>query len=162
MKRVIINIICLYSLSSFAQSISSHVITPFVNEGSSYGLKLQGHLGEVAVQTLDNGVTIITQGFNQPSEVFGLGMKEKYEGLDVFVYPNITNHSIRVDYDTNIEDLKMHLFNRQGQLVFIKNLNHYGQSNIMLSALSEGTYYAVFMSDNYRKKKTVQIIKTNK
>ena len=139
MKRVVLNIICFYCLSAFAQSISSHVITPFVNEGNSYGLKLQGHLGEVAVQTLDNGVTIITQGFNQPSEVFGLGMDEQYEGLDVTVYPNITNHSIRVDYDTNIEDLKMYLFNGQGQLVFIKDLNHYGQSNIMLSALAEGT-----------------------
>ena len=58
--------------------------------------------------------------------------------------------------------LKMYLFNGQGQLVFIKDLNHYGQSNIMLSALAEGTYYAAFMSDNYRKKKAVKIIKTNK
>ena len=145
-----------------AQSISHYSIAPFVNEGVAYGMKLNGHLGEVAVSTLANGLSIVTQGFQQPSEVYGLGLAEQYTELDVKVFPNITDHSVKVVCGQGTEDLKLHLFDANGRLLFIKNIRSGGQREILLSALSDGVYFASFVSENYRKKKTIKIIKTNK
>ena len=59
------------------------------------------------------------------------------------------------------DDLKLHLFDSNGRLLFVKNIQSGGQSDVLLSALSDGVYFASFVSENYRKKKTVKIIKTN-
>tara|TARA_Y100000994_G_scaffold239524_1_gene233220 strand:+ start:291 stop:812 length:522 start_codon:yes stop_codon:yes gene_type:complete len=154
--------ICFSVFKLEAQSISRYSITPFVNEGVAYGMKLNGHLGEVAVSTMDNGLSIVTQGFQQPSEVYGLGLDEQYTELDVKVFPNITNHSVKVLCAQTSDDLKLHLFDSNGRLLFVKNIQSGGQSDVLLSALSDGVYFASFVSENYRKKKTVKIIKTNK
>tara|TARA_B100000530_G_C15777958_1_gene416284 strand:- start:161 stop:649 length:489 start_codon:yes stop_codon:yes gene_type:complete len=145
-----------------AQSIGRTLITPYVNEASANGMKLNGSLGESSVSTARNNISIITQGFQQPSDVFGVGLEEDYEELSIKLYPSIVTDIIRIEFDFMINDIILRIYNINGQMILKKEIGSQIGNEIVLSDLSEGVYYAHFSSVKYQKQKTVQIIKKNK
>lgn len=66
---------------TFAQSISPQVIASTGTFASASGYSLSYTLGEPATATLTSGTSIITQGFQQPNDV--------YTGLQTFLSPSI-------------------------------------------------------------------------
>ena len=159
--NLLIGLIMMF-VSVSAQSIGRTLITPYVNEASSNGMKLNGSLGESSVSTLNNNISIITQGFQQPSDVFGVGIEEDYEQLTIKLFPSIVTDAVRIEFDLMINDMVLRLYNIKGQMVLKKELRAQRGNEIMLSEISEGLYYAHFSTIKYKKQKTVQIIKKNK
>ena len=160
--NLLIGVLLLMLTGANAQSIGRTLITPYVNEASSSGMKLNGSLGEASVSTARNNISIITQGFQQPSDVFGVGIEEDFESLYIKLYPSIVTDIVRIEYDAMINDMALRIYNIKGQMVLMKEIRSQIGNEIILSDLSEGVYYAHFSSMQFKKQKTVQIIKKNK
>lgn len=72
-----------------------------------------------------------------------------YESLDFSIYPNPNNRHIFIKGIDDLQDIKVQIFNTQGNLVFQQVIS-IGDSPSLFTKLSSGVYYVIISSTNKR------------
>lgn len=120
-------------------------------------------VGQIAVQSADNGDKSVLEGVQQPYEIQTVGVND-YPGitLDAVVYPNPTQHSVQLrisNYDIPDNGLKAQLYDANGRLLEIYTVSDL-LTQFDLSKYATATYQLRVMVGN-RLLKTFKIVKHN-
>ncbi|MFD1551592.1 hypothetical protein DNU06_03195 [Putridiphycobacter roseus] len=113
-------------------------------EASGSGGTVSYSVGQIDYMTVDNNSEVITQGVQQPAEIFDIDVNsaDSYQtSINAVVFPNPSSKLIHLkisDYD--IDGLYYRLYNFQGKIVLEAKLNT-DQTSINLENLSAGSYY---------------------
>ncbi len=139
MKKIMFSAIACLFISGvvMAQSLSPEVIASSGDYYESGGTSLSWTLGEIAIETLDNGSNILTQGFHQ-TMLIPVSVPDD-NVLQLRVYPNPTSDKIIISTGTTANNLELQLFDVQGRQLTNKKLA--GANNeLNLQNLSKGIY----------------------
>ena len=116
-------------------------------------------IGTMCYTTITDGSTVITQGIQQPYEIFIVnGIEEKNITLGS-VYPNPTSDYVTLNINGDLQHMAYSLSDVHGTYISAKNLNKQ-QTNIPLTSLANGTYFIKVYNDKTQLK-TYKIIKNN-
>lgn len=117
-------------------------------------------VGQVDYISISNGSGVISQGVQQPYEIFQIiGVDEIKPEETIAVYPNPTNGLLQIRREGNTPTTQLTIYDALGQLVESRLLN-VAQSTIDLSALSNGMYYLKFQNSSDHQAQLIQVIKT--
>ncbi len=109
--------------------------------------------------TIEDGSTVITQGIQQPYEIFVVnGIKETGITLGS-VYPNPTTDYVTLKLTGDLQNMNYTLSDVHGKLISQRNLVKQ-QTNIPMASLVSGTYLMKVYNDKTAIK-TYKIIKNN-
>ena len=116
-------------------------------------------VGQVAYTTLSSASGTITQGVQQPYEIFEVtGLKEVGINLGFSVYPNPTAGSLHLKIENyDIKNLKYHIYDINGTLVQSKKVDE-NETQVSLEKFVPGVYF-MKVTDNNKDVKTFKIIK---
>jgi len=136
-----------------AQSITPFVIASTGGFYTSSNFSLSSTLGEVIITTATGTNNILTQGFQQPSNM-GTSIQQIDEGeTSITVYPNPATDYLTVEISSDKYDrFDIELFDLLGQKLFVRyEEDQYSTTNIYTintSALAEGIYLLRLTSSN--------------
>ncbi len=116
-------------------------------------------IGQLAYSTNIGSSGLITQGVQQPHELFTVGIKELDETLLICqVYPNPTSSLLNIKVENyNYENLIIHLYDVRGKLILTEKVTG-SETIISLEHLSDASYYLTVLEFN-KELKSFQIIK---
>ena len=149
MKRLILILILLPAFSSLrAQELAPTVIATAGKDMSAGEYKLSFTIGELAVTTLKPQGYILTQGFQQPPNLY-LSDIQKNENfrIGINVYPNPTRDIVNITLDEIFEniDIKVFVYNSFGQEVevpFVRtSLGGGVHLTVDLTSFARGNYF---------------------
>lgn len=161
MKSTIKLLVCLFiglnitDLQAQQTTITSGGMASSVNGNLSFSL------GQIAYTTISNPTGSISQGVQQPFEIFTLGTNDFQNiSLKMGIYPNPTATlvNLRID-DLNSNSLEYQLFDITGKQILNKKISQI-ETQIPLENLQAATYF-LNVSDNNKIIKSFKIIKTN-
>lgn len=117
-------------------------------------LTVEYAVGEIAITTIQDGGSAVTQGVLQPTYQAISETNEAFDGRFYFrVFPNPATDRLLVE--TNCPDFHtIQLFDSGGRLLAARR---YDGSSLDLSALAPGVYFVHFQSNQYVK--TIKLIK---
>jgi hypothetical protein len=110
-------------------------------------------LGQVSCTTQSSTSGTITQGVQQPFEIFVQTALEqaKYISLQLQVFPNPVNDLLKLSIvpsaTINIQSLSYQLYNINGNLLNTNNIES-SETNIVMSNLTSGTYLLKVIQGN--------------
>lgn len=117
-------------------------------------------VGQVDYISISNGSGVISQGVQQPYEIFQIiGVDEIKPEETIAVYPNPTNGLLQIRRDGSTSTTQLTIYDALGQLVESRLLNA-AQSIIDLSGLSNGIYHLKFQNTSDQQAQLIQVIKT--
>lgn len=116
-------------------------------------------IGQLAYITNVGSSGRITQGVQQPHELFSVGIKEFDNAFLVCqVYPNPTSSTLSVKVENyNFENLSIQLYDVRGKLILTEKITG-PETIISLEHLSNASYYLTVQEFN-KELKSFQIIK---
>ena len=134
-------------------------------EASSNAGSVSYTIGQIAVQSVENGSATLTEGVQQPFEIQIVGV-DNYPNitLDARVYPNPTADRVTLTVNTPVVEtmctssLHVALYNNNGQYIRTVDITA-TQTDIDMTALSAGTYY-LRVTDGRQTLKTFKVVKT--
>ncbi|MEX0811715.1 MAG: T9SS type A sorting domain-containing protein [Chitinophagales bacterium] len=150
----------------FGQSIERQVVSPYGSYEESGALALSSTVGEVATATLEQADIILTQGFQQPSDIDDtVGIERVINDLNISAFPNPTTQKVILELNSNKEmEIFVRLFDingkqlRHGNADQVTVLGH-SVHEIDLSAYASG-HYIIHLSE--KEKGTAESIKVQK
>ncbi len=151
MKQLILLSWVILGLMSFstAQSIERSVIGATGGYAETGSVSVSATVGEIAVETVSDGNTILTQGFQQPVEGDFTSIRRPEISVNYRVYPNPTAQTLNIELSsTEIMDMEISLVDMQGRSVGLQELiqlSGTAQRQWDISSLSEGTYILRFV-----------------
>jgi hypothetical protein len=113
-KSKLLFLLVLASSLVHAQMLTPAVVSPGGNYATGGGYSLSQNFGELAVQTLTAGTSILTQGFEQPYPEQYVGITDNDNaGMSITLYPNPASDMVSLtilsdrsmDYLVRITDL---------------------------------------------------------
>ena len=143
-----------------AQSITPEVVASAGEHFDNGSVQLSWTLGEVAVQTYDNGSNILTEGFHQP-ELLITSIEEVSElDMSVNIFPNPTTEFINIEFTVNKTDMVVELFDMHGKEVSRIDVRAFQmETGISLSDVAAGGYLLRLTEENGKYVSTHQIQK---
>jgi hypothetical protein len=150
--RILFVILCiqLHFAGAKAQQVISSAGTYFENESGS----VSWTLGEVFIETLGAGETILTQGFQQPVILVGTFYENPGSDFQLTAFPNPTKAFVTIQTDLNqSENMEYRLFDIRGSLILSDrlagdhtriDLDDYHPGIYFLNVHSEGVLLKVF------------------
>ena len=151
MKKIIYTALLLSPLLGQAQDLDQNVIGTAGNYSENGTASLSWTIGETVVETVSDGTTTLTQGFQQGNLSETLLINETELNNKIKVYPNPVMENLSIE--TTEKDLTFQLLNINGQVLKSGKCENQTQQ-IDFTALPQGTY--ILKLDN---KKTHKIIK---
>jgi len=150
----------IWSTSIYAQDINPSVLASAGESSSTNNFQLDWTLGEVAVTTLRNSDSQITQGFHQPDYLITslVNIHPNIGSIDIFPIPatDFVNVNVQLNQPQAINYL---LYNSQGQLIRqVENTSDLLQQ-FNLNTLSAGTYFLQIQLTNNQHSSSFKIIK---
>jgi hypothetical protein len=107
--------------------------------------------------TTGNGGTI-TQGVQQPFEIYLVSIKEMSLAVDMSLFPNPTNDYVILNIPGgNIEDLMYQLYDMNGKILIEKKLDG-TQTNIYMANYAAATYF-IKVTNSKNESKEFKLIK---
>lgn len=126
-----------------AQSLSQAVIGNAGNYQSTPASSLHWTVGEVAVESFENGNTILSQGFHQMYNTVINPVWEIKNKLEIKLFPNPTIGWIRLE-NKNSAPLNIIITNLLGQKILSASINQ-AQTDFDLQSFPNGLYlFSVF------------------
>jgi hypothetical protein len=120
--------------------LGQKVSSPSGGYYASLNCQVDWTLGEIAIQTYDNGPNILTAGFHQPSLLVMKTPDERISSSIVSVYPNPATDKITISRISDLHsDAKVKIFDAFGRLISFNNLSA-DESTISLATLPAGIY----------------------
>jgi len=151
MKKIIYTAILLIPFLGQAQVLDQNVIGTAGNYSESGTASLSWTIGETVVETVSDGTTALTQGFQQGNLSVTTLIEQPELSSTLKVYPNPVKNILHVETDKKGMDYQ--LLNISGQAVANGKLENTNQE-INFSALPVGTYFLKISEE-----KTHKIIK---
>ena len=109
----------------------------------------------------DNAIYASTYGRGVFSGVFtaqSLSIDNKEKISEIKLFPTVSSGDVTITSQSNLGDVKMEVFNINGQKVYDSEVNLSGvNKNIQLKGLSSGMYLAKFSKDNFSETKKIII-----
>lgn len=156
-KHLLILMLIFNLTNIFAQqaTIASGGMASSVNGNISYSF------GQIDYSTNSNLTGSLSQGVQQPYEIFTLGTDDFQNiSLKMLVYPNPTASLVKLRIeDLSFNNLEYKLFDLTGKQIFSQKINQL-ETQIPLENLPSTTYF-LNVSENSKIIKSFKIIKTN-
>lgn len=167
MKKIIIisSVLLSASLLGKAQTTTPNVVATSGDFYTSVAGSLSWTLGEVSVETFTAGNTILTQGFQQPVNLFTTGIGSAQIVSSISAYPNPVLNTLNLDFNKNVSgNVKVEVFDMKGTLVYAETLVATAKENSMKLNFLEyapGIYLLKFSDSSNKDPQTIKIFKTN-
>jgi len=150
--------------NGYAQSLSPTVLASSGDYAEAGNMKISWTLGELAVETLDAGSIILTQGFQQPLEIAGPdAMDENQMVWEIKSYHNPVNDKLTLAVKFEMEvDLTYEIFDLTGKKVWIsqqRNMPAKYDFTIDMTLFQKGMYLLKVYSDDQRVHTIIKILK---
>ena len=122
---------------------AQQAITTAGSEATGDGGTISYSVGQIAYKTITGTNGTITEGVQQPLEIFTVGIDNSEENLvDITAFPNpVTNNLLlKIDPSLSFQSMEYQLYNMQGNL--LKNNKLTGnETDIDLSSLVPSSYF---------------------
>lgn len=160
MKFLTIISLSLLPFVGLAQSISPEVIASAGEHYDNGTVQLSWTLGEVMIDTYDNGTNILTQGFHQ-TELTVTSIEETLTDIRLNLYPNPTSEYLNIELGNNEEDINLQLYDMSGKLIHKDVINAYDTKYVLpMQSVATGQYLVQMQSENGKLNTTHQVVKT--
>jgi len=160
MKFLTIISLSLLPFLGMAQSISPEVIASAGEHYDNGTVQLSWTLGEVMIDTYDNGTNILTQGFHQ-TELTVTSIEETLADIRLNLYPNPTSEYLNIELGNNEEDINLQLYDMSGKLIHKDVINAYDTKYVLpMQSVASGQYLVQMQSENGKLNTTHQVVKT--
>ena len=161
-KNILILLIaCTLSGYVYGQSVSSSVVATAGESVEAGSVSVSWTLGEIAIETLEEGSVVLTQGFQQGYfEIVSIGEPLSNE-FELNVYPNPASEFIWVDLKTSeIKSALVEIYNMEGKLVYNGKWESIdGPNKIMINKLSSSQYILRVSDSSGKVIQTFKLIK---
>ncbi len=160
MKFLTIISLSLLPFIGLAQSISPEVIASAGEHYDNGTVQLSWTLGEVMIDTYDNGTNILTQGFHQ-TELTVTSIEETLADIRLNLYPNPTSEYLNIELGNNEEDINLQVYDMSGKLIHKDVINAYDTKYVLpMQSVASGQYLVQMQSENGKLNTTHQVVKT--
>jgi hypothetical protein len=156
-----LTILSLAALPMFgmAQSISPEVIASAGEHFDNGTTQLSWTLGEVVIDTYDNGTNILTQGFHQ-TQLTVTSIEETLTDIRLNMYPNPTSEFLNIDLGNNESDIDLQLFDMSGKLVHSDKIEaRQAQYVLPMNEVATGNYMVRMQSVDGKFNTTRKVVK---
>ncbi|MCB9185764.1 MAG: T9SS type A sorting domain-containing protein [Flavobacteriales bacterium] len=144
---------------SMSQSISPEVIASAGEHFDNGTVQLSWTLGEVMIDTYDNGTNILTQGFHQ-TELTVTAIEETLADIRLNIYPNPTSEYLNIELGNNEKDISLQLFDMSGKLVHKDVINAYNTKYVLpMQSVATGKYLVRMQTEDGKMNSTHQVVK---
>ncbi|MEX1003480.1 MAG: T9SS type A sorting domain-containing protein [Crocinitomicaceae bacterium] len=117
-------------------------------------------IGQVVYTTNTDASGTVSQGVQQPYEIFTVGIKETELNISLSVFPNPTANNLTLEIsDYNNQKLSYQLFDMQGELLSNGQVTAQ-QTQISTANLPSATYFINVVNQENKKVQSFKIIKT--
>jgi hypothetical protein len=159
MKKIFLFFIVWTAASNltFAQSVSTDLISSSGESFSEAGYQLDWSVGECVTATFSNTDYMLMQGFHQGTWIITAVRDFKKEML-VSVFPNPTSDFINLKFENPYSDKMQYVITDISGTVIGKNNINTSVQSINVSNLTAGTYFLT-ISENSKLIKSYKIIK---
>ncbi len=140
---------------------AQQAVTASGGEASGPGGSASVSTGQIAYTTISGGGVTITQGVQQPYEIFVLGKDEnKFVGLNVIAYPNptISKLALRIDAES-VAGLRYELYDLNGRILTKEAIKD-AETIIPVEQFPAATYILKIYSGRFEVK-TFKIVKNS-
>jgi len=129
----------LFIQQAISQSLNHNAIAASGNHVSGASASLSWTLGELAIQTIENTSSLLTQGFHQ-GELEAVSIEDFYEVFGkIEIYPNPSAHFLYIERTYRTPSLFLELIDLSGKSILQKQLREL-KGQINLEQLSSGIY----------------------
>lgn len=144
-----------------AQSIEPQVIASAGEHFDNGTVQLSWTLGEVMIDTYDNGTNILTQGFHQ-TELTVTSIEENLSDIRMNIFPNPTSEFLNIELSNNEKDINLQLFDMSGKLIHKDVITAYTNKFVLpMNAVATGKYLVQMQSEDGKLNTTHQVVKVN-
>ena len=142
-----------------AQSISPEVIASAGDHYDNGTTQLSWTLGEVVIDTYDNGSNILTQGFHQ-TQLTVTSIEENLADVRMNLYPNPTSEYLNISLRNNEKDINLQLFDMTGRLVHKDVINAHDTKYVLpMQSVATGKYLIQMQTEDGKMNSTHQVVK---
>ena len=142
-----------------AQSIEPQVIASAGEHFDNGTTQLSWTLGEVVIDTYDNGTNILTQGFHQ-TELTVTSVEETLANIQLNMYPNPTSELLNIELGNNESDINLQLFDMSGKLVHQAKIEAYQTKFVLpMNEVATGNYLVQMQSVDGKMNTTHKVMK---
>ncbi|MFM1876289.1 MAG: hypothetical protein RL266_2026 [Bacteroidota bacterium] len=146
-------------LFGIAQSISPEVIASAGEHFDNGTVQLSWTLGEVMVDTYDNGTNILTQGFHQ-TDLTVTSIEETLADIRMNLYPNPTSEYLNIELGNNEQNINLQLYDMNGKLIHKDVINAYDTKYVLpMHSVATGKYLIQMQSEDGKMNTTHQVVK---
>jgi hypothetical protein len=151
-------------LFTTAQSIDRWVIGANGTSGTAGAYALDFTVGEVAVETVEQGTLTLNQGFHQTKLEGAVGIEPTGITVDYTLYPNPTSGQVILDLNSEEEvNLLIELVDALGKSTSLKPraVDFHGNTTVQfdLTRLAAGHYFVVISDLNSNDLKSLRVIR---
>lgn len=159
MKFLTIFFLSLLPIIGLAQSISPEVIASAGEHFDNGTVQLSWTLGEVMIDTYDNGSNILTQGFHQ-TELTITSIEENLSDIRMNLYPNPTSQDLNIELGNNEKDINVLLYDMSGKLIHKDVINAYDTKYVLpMQSVATGKYLVQTQTEDGKMNATHQVVK---
>lgn len=142
-----------------AQSITPEVIASAGEHYDNGSVQLSWTLGEVMIDTYDNGNNIVTQGFHQ-TQLTVTSIERELVDIEMNVYPNPTSEFLNIELGRNDKDIDLQLYDMSGKLIHKDVINAYDTKYVLpMQSVATGKYLVQMQSEDGKVNTTHQVVK---
>ncbi|UCH14603.1 MAG: T9SS type A sorting domain-containing protein [Bacteroidales bacterium] len=148
----------MFPLSMFTQEISQEIISSSGDYSDGSSGQLSWTLGDLATETYSSGDIKLTQGFQQPTIEVTPTFESRNYNIVMRVYPVPSSDFVTVEFEEIQKDMKVVLFNLQGEVVTSKILES-ATITLDLNSLSPSEYILKIINKENDLIKSYKIVK---
>ena len=159
MKKTLLGIGLITSSISFAQSVTPKVVASAGAHFAIPSIQISWTLGETFTETLSNGSSQLTQGFQQ-SNISLVGISDYDFSYSVNVFPNPTLDVVHVELSENVTDGQLHIIDPTGKIILRRDIT---ESEFLLdfATYAQGTYFLNLTNEDGALLHTIRLQKLN-
>ena len=159
MKFLTILSLSLLPFFALAQSITPEVIASAGEHYDNGTTQLSWTLGEVVIDTYDNGSNILTQGFHQ-TQLTVTSIEEDLAEIRLNLYPNPTAEYLNIELGNNEKDINLQLYDMAGKLIHKDVINAHDSKYVLpMQNVESGRYLIQMQSEDGEMNTTHQVVK---
>lgn len=159
MKFLTIIALSVLPFLGMAQSITPEVIASAGEHYDNGTTQLSWTLGEVVIDTYDNGSNILTQGFHQ-TQLTVTSIEENLADIRMNLYPNPTSEFLNIELGNNDKDINLQLFDMSGKLIHKDVINAHDTKYVLpMQSVATGKYLVQMQSEDGKMNTTHKIMK---
>jgi hypothetical protein len=154
-KKVTLFLLMLLCITAEAQQATIATGGEATGEGGTSNYSV----GQIVYTKNMDGSGSVSQGVQQPYEIFTLGIKVTELHIKLSLFPNPTNDNLTIQIrDYNNEDLRYQLLDMQGKLLIDRKIFS-KKTQINISTLANAIYLLHIVNKENKKAKSFKIIK---